>query len=83
MKRLAPNDVLPGGATYQEARDAIAAAGSIRQWDTALDIARRFKLQDRVCLACGVETTAQTCGYINGSGAAVRVCLDCRGRYRR
>ncbi len=78
MKRsLLPDHVFADGLSLQDVRDAITAAGTIHMWETAYDIAKRYRIQDVICLKCGCDTTPQTHTYYVMLGVAVRLCLRC------
>lgn len=79
MKYAPPDDhVFPDGLTFGEVRAAVAAAGSVDAWDIADTIAKRYRLQHKLCLICGVWTTARTGTYLD-IDTPVRVCVPCRG----
>lgn len=68
---------LNDGTLFTSLQDAIRAASAAGMWQVAHELASRYRLQDVLCLSCGVQTDAQNHTYVLRNEQAVRVCIQC------
>jgi len=71
------------GMTLKNVRDAVAAAAMTGMWHIAYELATRYRLQDVICMQCGVITNAQNHTYVMHGQHAIRKCFTCNSGTRR
>lgn len=79
---LKADHVFADGMTLQSIRDALAAASQTGMWHLCWEMARRYGLEQAICMGCGIACTAQKSTYIQRGGHAVRVCKTCHNKLR-
>lgn len=72
--------VFPDGQTFKNVRDSVVAAALANMWHVAYDIARRYNVQDMICIKCGkADARQQNHTYFTYRDHAIRICSKCRG----
>jgi hypothetical protein len=73
------NHVYADGMTLKNVRDAVVAAGATGMWHVAWELAKRYDLQEALCMKCAKALHPSEGTYLTRSGQAMRFCLKCAG----
>jgi len=72
------NHTFADGMSFKNVRDAVVAASMIGMWHVARELAVRYRVEDMICLKCGVpDLNPQRYMYYSYGGQAIRICLKC------
>lgn len=72
-----PDHVFEDGVALKTVRDAIIAAGATGMWHVAWDMAKRYNLQEAICMKCANPIHSSQGTYLMRSGIAMRFCKRC------
>lgn len=75
--KLPDDHVYPDGVALKTIRDAIIAAGQTGMWGTTWEIAKRYHLQEALCMKCAKAIHSSQGTYLTRNGQAMRFCSRC------
>lgn len=75
--RLQPDHVFADGVTLKNVRDAIIASGVTGMFRIGWEMAKRYDLQEALCMKCANALHVSQGTYLTRNGQAMRFCAKC------
>lgn len=69
--------VYPDGTSLKNVQDAVIAAGATGMFQVGWEMAKRYDLQEALCMKCATPLHPSEGTYKTHQGLAMRFCLRC------